>query len=253
MSGRGEGGSLEGRLKIGTPSEWPGGGWEPRGGRPLPCAAAYRCCLPLRPAAAVCVVLASDSHVAAAKSSTMVGDTGIAITTGPTVLDIGRVTGIEINHAAQTEAAAGGPSVCVKISPGEGQAAVMFGRQFDGAAAPAPVAAGGRGGKTPCPRPPAAPGAETYLLYSHVSRKSIETLKEHFKDQMTKADWKTVIKLKVCTGGRGRGRGRGLAAASHAASPSACLPTAGGARRGLSMRASLLRMCTSVNGCVVPA
>lgn len=89
---------LEGKLKIGTP---------------------------------MCVVLPADSNVAAAKSSTMVGDTGIAITTGPTVLDIGRVTGIEINHAAQTEAGAGGPSVCVKISPGEGQAAVMFGRQFD--------------------------------------------------------------------------------------------------------------------------
>ena len=131
---------LEGKLKIGTP---------------------------------MCVVLPPDSNVAAAKSSTMVGDTGVAITTGPTVLDIGRVTGIEINHAAQTEACAGGPSVCVKISPGDGQAAVMFGRQFD----------------------------ETYLLYSHVSRKSIEVLKEHFKDQMTKADWKTVIKLKVGQGG----------------------------------------------------
>jgi hypothetical protein len=59
---------LEGKLKIGTP---------------------------------ICVVLPPDSNVAAAKSSTTFGDTGIVLTSGPTVLSLGRVSGIEINHAAQ--------------------------------------------------------------------------------------------------------------------------------------------------------
>lgn len=58
---------------------------------------------------------------------------------------------------------------------------------------------GGGGGAGRAVHAP-APCAETYLLYSHVSRKSIEVLKEHFKDQMTKADWKTVIKLKAVLG-----------------------------------------------------
>jgi hypothetical protein len=38
------------------------------------------------------------------------------------------------------------------------------------------------------------------LQYAQISRKSIEVLKEHFKDQMTKSDWKTVIKLKAVLG-----------------------------------------------------
>lgn len=34
------------------------------------------------------------------------------------------------------------------------------------------------------------------VLVSRISRKSIEVLKTHFKDDMTKPDWQLVIKLK---------------------------------------------------------
>ena len=33
-------------------------------------------------------------------------------------------------------------------------------------------------------------------LVSRISRKSIEVLKTHFRDEMTKPDWQLVIKLK---------------------------------------------------------
>jgi hypothetical protein len=80
---------------------------------------------------------------------------------GPAVLQIGRVAGIEHDHKAVAGAAPGGPSVAVKIVPDEGHAAVTYGRQFD----------------------------HTSLLYSRISRNSIDLLKEHFRGEMKTADW----------------------------------------------------------------
>ncbi|GFH31344.1 uncharacterized protein HaLaN_30369, partial [Haematococcus lacustris] len=34
------------------------------------------------------------------------------------------------------------------------------------------------------------------LLMSHISRESIDALKSHFMDDMTKDDWRLVVKLK---------------------------------------------------------
>ncbi len=34
-------------------------------------------------------------------------------------------------------------------------------------------------------------------LVSRISRKSIDLLKEHFRDDMTKDDWRLVVKLKA--------------------------------------------------------
>ena len=36
----------------------------------------------------------------------------------------------------------------------------------------------------------------TEKIYSRISRQSIEAVKAHFRDEMTKADWKLMIKLK---------------------------------------------------------
>ena len=120
----------------------------------------------------LCVVLDGDAKVAAAKSAALTGDDGVVVKAGPLVLDIGRVAGIEANHVALTEAPAGGPSVAVKIVPRDGASAVMVGRHFE----------------------------ETALLYAHISRESINILKENFRDAVTKAEWKTMVKLKAVLG-----------------------------------------------------
>jgi hypothetical protein len=63
--------------------------------------------------------------------------------------------------------------VALKIEPAnDSQRAIMIGRHFDA----------------------------SHLLYAHVSRASIDLLKESFRDTMTKDNWKTVIKLKGILG-----------------------------------------------------
>jgi translation initiation factor 5B len=56
----------------------------------------------------------------------------------------------------------------VKIEPKADQAHVMIGRQFD----------------------------VSNLLYSKLTRKSIDLLKANFKDDLGKDDWRLVIKMK---------------------------------------------------------
>lgn len=34
------------------------------------------------------------------------------------------------------------------------------------------------------------------ILYSHISRESIDTLKEFYRDEVTKEEWSLIIKLK---------------------------------------------------------
>jgi len=86
---------------------------------------------------------------------------------GAEPVPIGYVAGIEVNKKP-VEKATKGQDVCVKIAPRNDQTHIMFGRHFD---ASNPIA-------------------------SIISRDSIDCLKEVFKDEMSKDDWKTVIKMK---------------------------------------------------------
>jgi len=116
----------------------------------------------------LCVILPDDKIVKAGGINSE-PSSNIQVKKGPNVLQIGRVAGIEVNHTAQQEASPGGPSVALKIEPAnDAQRAITYGRHFD----------------------------HSQLLYAHVSRQSIDILKENFRDQMSKENWKTIIKLK---------------------------------------------------------
>jgi translation initiation factor 5B len=122
----------------------------------------------------LCVVLPKDKVVKAGGIGDDKGNQGIAVMqSGINILSIGRVAGIQINHVEKTEAEAGGPSVALKIEPAnDSQRAIMYGRHFD----------------------------HNQLLYAHVSRGSIDKLKDNFRDKMSKDNWKTIIKLKGLLG-----------------------------------------------------
>jgi translation initiation factor 5B len=81
-------------------------------------------------------------------------------------LHIGNVTSIEMNGREQTTARKGA-SVAVKIV-NESNPNITYGRQFD----------------------------STNMLYSTLTRASIDALKAHFKDQLENDDWRLVVKLK---------------------------------------------------------
>lgn len=81
-------------------------------------------------------------------------------------LFIGKVESIESN-GRQQDTARKGLSVAVKIV-NEGNPTITYGRQFDA----------------------------TNMLYSQLSRASIDALKAHFKDQLENEDWRLVVKLK---------------------------------------------------------
>ncbi|KAA8498977.1 Eukaryotic translation initiation factor 5B [Porphyridium purpureum] len=82
------------------------------------------------------------------------------------VLEIGRVLGIEVDKKAVSEAKAG-QNVAVKIGGGNYDH-ILFGRHLD----------------------------MENEIYSRLTRKSIDVLKEHFRDELSREDWQTVIKLK---------------------------------------------------------
>lgn len=82
-------------------------------------------------------------------------------------LVIGHVGGIQ-KDKKDVQIARRGDSVCVKIEQNT-QQNVHFGRHFD----------------------------HTHQLYSLISRGSIDTLKEHFKDEMKKEDWELIIAMKT--------------------------------------------------------
>ena len=79
-------------------------------------------------------------------------------------LDIGRVIGLEINRNA-VDIAKAGQTASVKI---DAVTSIVFGSQFD----------------------------HTYSLYSRVTRKSIDALKEFFKEDVGKDDWQLLVRLK---------------------------------------------------------
>ncbi|KAL7557735.1 hypothetical protein ACA910_006212 [Epithemia clementina (nom. ined.)] len=81
-------------------------------------------------------------------------------------LFVGNVTSIESNGREQ-QTARKGVSVACKIV-NESNPTITYGRQFDA----------------------------TSLLYSKLTRESIDALKAHFKDQLENDDWRLVIKLK---------------------------------------------------------
>jgi translation initiation factor 5B len=87
-------------------------------------------------------------------------------------IELGRIASMELNHKA-VDMARAGQSVAMKI---EGQNAVeqsrLYGRHFD----------------------------HTDQLVSKISRESINALKSHFADEMSKDDWRLVIKLKKVWG-----------------------------------------------------
>ena len=82
-------------------------------------------------------------------------------------LVIGRVGGIE-RDKKPVQSARRGTAVCVKIEQNTASTHIAYGRHFD----------------------------HSNQLYSHITRESIDTLKEHFKDEMQKEDWELVIGLK---------------------------------------------------------
>lgn len=81
-------------------------------------------------------------------------------------LFIGKVTSIEANGKEQ-ETARKGASVAIKIV-NEQNPTITYGRQFD----------------------------SSHLLYSTLTRASIDALKMNFKDKLETEDWKLVVKLK---------------------------------------------------------
>ena len=81
------------------------------------------------------------------------------------IVSIGRVTSIEREHKAIPICKKGQPSVAVKI---EGPNQPLYGRQLE----------------------------EKDVLYSMISRASIDTLKEFYRDEVTKDEWALIKKLK---------------------------------------------------------
>ena len=81
-------------------------------------------------------------------------------------LHVGKVTSIESN-GSQQDTARKGSSVSVKIE-NEGNPNICYGRQFDA----------------------------SNMLYSTLTRASINALKENFKDNLKNEDWRLVVKLK---------------------------------------------------------
>lgn len=87
---------------------------------------------------------------------------------GNVVCSLGRVTSIELNHKAMDQVKRGGPAVAIKIEHASYEPARLFGRHF----------------------------TESDLLYSKISRQSIDILKENFRNDLAKEDWALVVKLK---------------------------------------------------------
>lgn len=78
------------------------------------------------------------------------------------VLSLGRVSSIERDHKAVSIFKKGQPSVAIKIEGGD----VAYGRHID----------------------------ESELIYSHISRRSIDTLKDFYRDEVDKDGWNLIAK-----------------------------------------------------------
>merc|ERR1719498_1454 len=85
-------------------------------------------------------------------------------------LDIGKVISIESNHK-EVSSIRKGNEVAIKVQC-DWNPSMTYGRQFD----------------------------HTHKIYTKISRKSINALKEHFKSQMTNPDWALVVNMKKIYG-----------------------------------------------------
>ncbi|KAG9195409.1 Eukaryotic translation initiation factor [Alternaria panax] len=88
-----------------------------------------------------------------------------ATTGAKELIQLGRVTSIERDHKPMQICKRGQPSVAVKI---EGNNQPMYGRHLE----------------------------EDDILYSAISRKSIDTLKEFFRSDVSQDEWKLIVQLK---------------------------------------------------------
>lgn len=86
------------------------------------------------------------------------------------IVVLGKVTGLEINHKPSeiVKKSQVGAGVAVKIEHASYQPSRLFGRHFD----------------------------EKSEVISHISRSSIDTLKELFREEVPKEDWVLIKKLK---------------------------------------------------------
>lgn len=82
-------------------------------------------------------------------------------------VDLGRVSTIEHDHK-QLEMARKGQEVCIKIEHCGGDAPKLYGRHFN----------------------------SSDLLYSRITRQSIDVMKEHFRDDLERSDWSLMIQIK---------------------------------------------------------
>jgi translation initiation factor 5B len=85
------------------------------------------------------------------------------VTGAKEVIPMGRVTSIEREHKQIPLCKKGQPAVAVKI---EGSNQPTYGRQLE----------------------------DKMVLYSHISRASIDTLKEFYRDEVTKDEWNLIAK-----------------------------------------------------------
>ena len=83
-------------------------------------------------------------------------------------LILGTIASLEANNRP-VDFAKQGTDVCIKIENTNGEAPKLYGRHFD----------------------------STDLLISRLSRESIDALKDHFRDEMTKTDWILVKEFKT--------------------------------------------------------
>lgn len=86
-------------------------------------------------------------------------------------MNIGRVGSIEKESKAVDEAKPG-DEVCIKVEQGMSENYIMYGRHFN----------------------------QTNMLLSTLSRRSIDLLKENFREDLSREDWQLVVKLKKLQG-----------------------------------------------------
>jgi len=83
------------------------------------------------------------------------------------IVPIGRVLSIELNHKAKEVVKRGEPAVAIKIAGAEYETPKMIGRHF----------------------------LEKDPIVSYITRQSIDVLKETFRNDLSKDEWGTVVKV----------------------------------------------------------
>ncbi|KAJ3313645.1 hypothetical protein HDV04_001655 [Boothiomyces sp. JEL0838] len=84
------------------------------------------------------------------------------------IISLGKVVGIELNKKPKQVVKRGDPSVAIRVECATYQTPAMYGRHF----------------------------TQDNEIYSHITRQSIDVLKNTFRDEVSKDDWKLVVRLK---------------------------------------------------------